>query len=210
MALQAGLLQPLAEKDRVPQPPPPVADIASGTGTGIQQGCRSQGQRSPEELRQHGGRRCQERPAGSETVAMMKSAVSAANNAFDSVQKPSQATDAAEPNFNAMATGGRRRQDRHAPQALSLWFWDTHSSQTSGNTPDNCGIGSANTGLLQLSPWISRNPRFLILFKARFRPGFFALLNPETPTGSALVINCELFFFCFMDRHLTSAESPDP
>ncbi len=45
-------------------------------------------------------------PAGSETaVAVMKSAVSAANNAFESVQKAvKQATDAAEANFNAMAT----------------------------------------------------------------------------------------------------------
>ena len=45
-------------------------------------------------------------PAGSETaVAMMKSAVAAANNAFESVQKAvKQATDMAEANFNAVAT----------------------------------------------------------------------------------------------------------
>ena len=45
-------------------------------------------------------------PAGSETaVAMMKSAVAAANNAFESVQKAvKQATDVAEANFNAVTT----------------------------------------------------------------------------------------------------------
>ena len=45
-------------------------------------------------------------PAGSETaVAMMKSAVAAANNAFESVQKAvKQASDVAEANFNAVAT----------------------------------------------------------------------------------------------------------
>ena len=45
-------------------------------------------------------------PAGSETaVAMMKSAVAAANNAFESVQKAvKQASDVAEANFNAVTT----------------------------------------------------------------------------------------------------------
>jgi hypothetical protein len=44
-------------------------------------------------------------PAGSETaVAVMKSAVAAANNALESVQKAvKQATDVAEANFNAVA-----------------------------------------------------------------------------------------------------------
>ena len=43
-------------------------------------------------------------PAGSEAgVAMMKNAVSAANSAFESVQKAvKQASDVAEANFNAM------------------------------------------------------------------------------------------------------------
>ncbi|MCB2070551.1 MAG: phasin family protein, partial [Ottowia sp.] len=45
-------------------------------------------------------------PAGSETaVAVMKSAVAAANNAFESVQKAvKQASDVAEANFNAVTT----------------------------------------------------------------------------------------------------------
>ncbi|MBS0317768.1 MAG: phasin family protein, partial [Proteobacteria bacterium] len=44
-------------------------------------------------------------PAGSETaVAVMKSAVAAANNAYESVQKVvKQATDLAEANFNTVA-----------------------------------------------------------------------------------------------------------
>ena len=47
----------------------------------------------------------QNAPAGSESaVAMMKSAVAAANNAFESVQKAvKQASDLAESNYNAMA-----------------------------------------------------------------------------------------------------------
>ena len=46
----------------------------------------------------------QNAPAGSESaVAMMKGAVAAANNAFESVQKAvKQASDLAESNFNAM------------------------------------------------------------------------------------------------------------
>ena len=45
-------------------------------------------------------------PAGSETaVAVLKSAVAAANNAFESVQKAvKQASDVAEANFNAVST----------------------------------------------------------------------------------------------------------
>jgi hypothetical protein len=45
-------------------------------------------------------------PAGSETaVAVMKSAVAAANNAFESMQKAvKQASDMAEANFNTVAT----------------------------------------------------------------------------------------------------------
>jgi hypothetical protein len=44
-------------------------------------------------------------PAGSENVvSLVKSAVAAANNAFDGVQKATkQATDVAEANFNAMS-----------------------------------------------------------------------------------------------------------
>ena len=45
-------------------------------------------------------------PAGSETaVAVMKSAVAAANNAYESVQKAvKQASEVAEANFNAVAS----------------------------------------------------------------------------------------------------------
>ena len=74
LALQAGALQPLAEK--AAQFPALVDNAAKNA------------------------------PAGSETaVAMMKSAVAAANNAFESVQKAvKQASDMAESNFNAVAT----------------------------------------------------------------------------------------------------------
>ncbi len=74
LALQAGMLQPLAEKTAAYSRH--LYDIAS-----------------------------QNAPAGSETaVAVMKSAVAAANNAFEAMQKAvKQASDMAEANFNSVA-----------------------------------------------------------------------------------------------------------
>src|SRR3989344_5408874 len=56
--------------------------------------------------------------AGSETaVAVMKSAVSAANNAFESVQKAvKQASDVAEANFNAVANTAANAAKTAAPR----------------------------------------------------------------------------------------------
>ena len=57
-------------------------------------------------------------PAGSETaVAMMKSTVSAANNAFESVQKAvKQASDVAEANFNAVTNTAVNAAKTAAPR----------------------------------------------------------------------------------------------
>ena len=104
MALQAGLLQPLAEKTASYSRH--LYDIASGTGTEFSKVAEAKASEVQKNFASMVDAAAKNAPAGSETaVAVMKSAVSAANNAFDSVQKAvKQATDAAEANFNAMAT----------------------------------------------------------------------------------------------------------
>ena len=104
IALQTGALQPLAEKSVAYSRH--LYDIASGTGTEFTKAVETQaaeGQRNFNNLVETAAKNA---PAGSETsVAVFKSAVSAANNAFESVQKAvKQASDAAEANFNAVAT----------------------------------------------------------------------------------------------------------
>ncbi|MCK6417088.1 MAG: phasin family protein [Giesbergeria sp.] len=104
MALQAGLLQPLAEKTASYSRH--LYDIASGTGTEFTKVAEAKASEAQKNFTTMVDAAAKNAPAGSETaVAVMKSAVSAANNAFESVQKAvKQATDAAEANFNAMAT----------------------------------------------------------------------------------------------------------
>ena len=104
MALQAGLLQPLAEKTASYSRH--LYDIASGTGTEFTKVAEAKASEAQKNFTTMVYAAAKNAPAGSETaVAVMKSAVSAANNAFESVQKAvKQATDAAEANFNAMAT----------------------------------------------------------------------------------------------------------
>lgn len=103
LALQAGLLQPLAEK--AASYSRHVYDIATGTGaefTKAMEEKTSEAQRNFASMVESASKNA---PAGSESaVAVMKNAVSAANTAFESVQKAvKQATDAAETNFNAVA-----------------------------------------------------------------------------------------------------------
>ena len=104
MALQAGLLQPLAEKTASYSRH--LYDIASGTGTEFTKVAEAKASEAQKNFTTMVDAAAKNAPAGSETAdAEMKSAVSAANNAFESVQKAvKQATDAAEANFNAMAT----------------------------------------------------------------------------------------------------------
>ena len=99
MALQSGLLQPLAEKTAAYSRH--LYDIASGSTAEFAKSVEGQAadaQKSFMGLVDNA-------PAGSETaVAVMKSAVAAASNALESVQKAvKQATDVAEANFNAVA-----------------------------------------------------------------------------------------------------------
>ena len=103
LALQASLLQPAAEKAAAYSRH--VYDIAAATNAEVDQGRRSAGRRRAEEV--HGAWSTppsKNAPAGTENaVALVKSAVAAANNAYESVQKAAkQAADVAEANFQAM------------------------------------------------------------------------------------------------------------
>lgn len=108
LALQATQFQPLAEKAVAYSRQ--LYEIASGTGAEFGKAFEAQAaeaQRNFGALVESAARNA---PAGSETsVAVLKSAVSAANNAFESVQKAvKQASDAAEANFNAVASSATR------------------------------------------------------------------------------------------------------
>jgi phasin family protein len=103
MALQASMFQPLAEKTAAYSRH--LYDIASGTGAEFGkafEGKTAEAQKAFVGLVDSAAKNA---PAGSETaVAVMKSAVAAANNAFESVQKAvKQASDMAEANFNSVA-----------------------------------------------------------------------------------------------------------
>ncbi len=104
IALQASLFQPLAEKAAAYSRH--LYDIASGTGAEFGkafEGKVAEGQAQFAALVENAAKNA---PAGSESaVAVMKSAVAAANNAFESVQKAvKQASDVAESNFAAVTT----------------------------------------------------------------------------------------------------------
>ncbi|WP_457279775.1 phasin family protein [Polaromonas sp. P5_D5] len=103
MALQAGLVQPLAEKTAAYSRH--LYDIASAAGAEL--GKTLEGQTADAQKKFVGlvDNAAKNAPAGSETaVAVMKSAVAAANNAFESMQKAvKQASEMAEANFNTVA-----------------------------------------------------------------------------------------------------------
>ncbi len=104
MALQASLVQPLAEKTAAYSRH--LYDIASAASAEF--GKTIEGQTAEAQKKFVGlvDSAAKNAPAGSETaVAVMKSAVAAANNAFESMQKAvKQASEMAESNFNTVAT----------------------------------------------------------------------------------------------------------
>ena len=104
MALQAGILQPLAEKTASYSRH--LYDIASGTGSEFTKAVEAKTSEAQKNIASMVDTATKNAPAGSETaVAVMKSAVAAATNAFESVQKAvKQATEVAEANFNAVAS----------------------------------------------------------------------------------------------------------
>jgi len=103
LALQSGLLQPLAEKTAAYSRH--LYEIATGTSSEFTKAMENQAAEAQQKFTGMVDSAAKNAPAGSETaVAVMKSAVAAANNALESVQKAvKQATEVAEANFNAVA-----------------------------------------------------------------------------------------------------------
>ena len=104
VALQSGLLQPFAEKTVAYSRH--LYDIAQGTGAEFTKAFEAQATDAQKKLGALVDSAAKNAPAGSEAaVAVIKSAMSAANNAMESVQKAvKQATDLAESNFNAVTS----------------------------------------------------------------------------------------------------------
>jgi phasin family protein len=102
LALQSSLLQPLAEKTAAYSRH--LYEIATGTTSEFTKAFEDQAAEAQEKFTGMIESAAKNAPAGSETaVAVMKSAVAAANNALESVQKAvKQATDVAEANFAAV------------------------------------------------------------------------------------------------------------
>jgi phasin family protein len=103
IALQSNLLQPLAEKTAAYSRH--LYDIATGSAAEFGKAFEGQAAEAQQKFMGLVDNAAQNAPAGSETaVAVMKSAVAAASNALESVQKAvKQATEVAEANFNAVS-----------------------------------------------------------------------------------------------------------
>jgi len=103
MALQAGLLQPAAEKAAAYSRH--LYDIAASTNADLGKLFEAQSTQAQAKFASVVDSAVKNAPAGSENVvALMKSAVAAANNAFEGVQKAAkQAASVAESNFQAIA-----------------------------------------------------------------------------------------------------------
>ncbi|RRS04036.1 phasin family protein [Aquabacterium soli] len=102
VALQTALLQPNAEK--VAAYSRHVYDIAASTSSEVSKLAESQASEAQQKFLSVVDNAVKNAPAGTENaVVLVKSAVAAANNAFDSVQKAAkQAADVAEANFQAI------------------------------------------------------------------------------------------------------------
>ncbi len=111
LALQAGLLQPAAEKAAAYGRY--VYDITSGTNADISKVAEAQAAEAQKKFLAVVDTAVKNAPAGTENaVALVKSAVAAANNAYESVHKAAkQAADVAEANFQAIsATAAKATQ----------------------------------------------------------------------------------------------------
>ncbi|HEY9064089.1 MAG TPA: TIGR01841 family phasin [Burkholderiaceae bacterium] len=104
LALQAGLLQPAAEKAAAYTRH--VYDIAAATNAEVSKVAESTASDAQAKFMAVVDSAVKNAPAGTENaVALVKSAVAAANNAFEGVQKAvKQASDVAEANFQALST----------------------------------------------------------------------------------------------------------
>jgi phasin family protein len=116
LQLQAGMLQPAAEK--AASYGRHLYDIAAGTGAEVTKVAEAQMADAQKKLMAMVDTAVKNAPAGTENAAaLMKSAVAAANNAFDSVHKATkQAADIAEANFQAL-TSTAVKATQTAPKA---------------------------------------------------------------------------------------------
>jgi phasin family protein len=116
MALQAGLLQPSAEKAAAYSRH--VYEIAAATNAEVAKVAEAQMADAQKKFLGLVDSASKNAPAGSENaVALMRSAVAAANNAFDSVQKAAkQAADVAEANFQAMTATAVKATSQATPK----------------------------------------------------------------------------------------------
>jgi len=103
MALQASLMQPLAEKTAAYSRQ--LYEIAAGTGSGFARLAEAQGAEVQQKFMAVVDNVARNAPAGSETaVVAMKNAVASANTAMETVQRAvKQATDVAQANFQSMS-----------------------------------------------------------------------------------------------------------
>jgi phasin family protein len=117
VALQAGLLQPAAEKAAAYGRH--LYDIASSTSAEVGKVTESKFAEAQSKLLAVVDTAVKNAPAGSENaVALVKSAVAAASNAFESVQKAAkQAADVAEANFQAVSTSAVKAASQAAAAA---------------------------------------------------------------------------------------------
>jgi phasin family protein len=104
LALQAGLLQPAAEKAAAYSRH--VYDIAAATNADLGKAAEAQASEAQKKFLSVVDNAVKNAPAGTENaVALVKSAVAAANNAYESVHKAAkQAAEVAEANFQAVTT----------------------------------------------------------------------------------------------------------
>jgi phasin family protein len=116
LALQAGMLQPSAEKAAAYSRH--VYDIATATGAEVGRVAEAQIAEAQRAFMSVVDTAAKNAPAGSENaVALVKSAVAAANNAFDSVHKAAkQAADVAEANFQAVTTNAVKASQAVRPK----------------------------------------------------------------------------------------------
>ena len=103
LALQASMVQPLAEKTAAYSRH--LYEIAQSAGAEIGKSLEGQTAEAQKKFANMVDSAAQNAPAGSDTaVTMMKTAMTAANTAFESVQKAvKQAGDMAETNFNSVS-----------------------------------------------------------------------------------------------------------
>lgn len=120
VALQTSLLQPSAEKAAAYSRH--VYDITSATSAEVGRLAEAQTSEAQQKFLSVVDNAVKNAPAGTENaVVLVKSAVAAANNAFDSVQKAAkQAADVAEANFQAMTNTAVKASQTATAQAQAI------------------------------------------------------------------------------------------